>query len=108
MGGNMKNNWLSAYKKNITSQRGEDGILEKIFEVLEINHGWCVDVGAYGIANSNTYSLIKKGWSGILIESDRQRVQQLKNIYHDNKVNCIWKHVEPEGAKSLESLLKKT
>jgi hypothetical protein len=30
---------LKEYKKNIKSQRGEDGIIEKIFDVLNIKNG---------------------------------------------------------------------
>lgn len=104
----MKNNWLSEHKKDIASQRGEDGIIEKIFIVLGVDHGWCVDVGAYGRTNSNTYNLIAKGWSGILIETDEERIQELKKVYSQNNAYYVHAHVEPEGTKSLDNLLKKT
>ena len=99
---------LSNYKKNITSQRGEDGILEKIFEILEVKDGWCVDVGAYGKMNSNVYNLIKKGWSGVLIEKDKERFKELKDMYIQDNVYCLCKNVEVEGIRSLNSLLDET
>ena len=34
-----KSDWLLSYRKNITSQFGEDGIIEKIFELIG-NDGW--------------------------------------------------------------------
>jgi hypothetical protein len=77
----MKDNWLLDYKKNVTSQFGEDGIIEKIFDILGVSVGWCVDVGAYGMRNSNTYSLIKRGWKGFLIESDPKYAHRLKKMY---------------------------
>lgn len=104
----LKNNWLSDYKRNYTSQRGEDGILEKIFEVLGIDQGWYVDVGAQGLDHSNTYSLFKKGWSGILIEAEPSSFQGLLKIYQDTKAYCIHEHVEPTGEKSLDNLLANT
>lgn len=64
---NNSNKWLfESYASNVTSQRGEDGIIQKILEVLDIKDGWCVDVGAYGMDNSNTYVLFHDmGWKGI-------------------------------------------
>ena len=104
----MKNNWLSDYKKNYTSQRGEDGILEKIFEILGINQGWYVDIGAQGSVNSNTYTLFKKGWSGILIEADAVNIEGLLKTFGGNRAHVIHGRVEPEGEKSLNNLLGKT
>lgn len=104
----LKNNWLSDYKRKYTSQRGEDGILEKIFEVLGTSQGWYVDVGAYGLVNSNTHSLFKKGWSGILIEAETSNFQDLLKTYQDSKAFCMHERVEPMGEKSLDNLLAKT
>ncbi len=107
---NTDNRWLLKHKKNINSQRGEDGILAKIFEVLEIKRGWCVDVGAYGKNLSNTYELISNGWSGVLIESNKERLSKLEG-YHKRArrdAHCICAHIEPSGDKSLDNLLKDT
>ena len=46
---------LLEYKKHIFSQNGEDGIIEKIFEVIDVEHRTCFEVGAGdGIRFSNT------------------------------------------------------
>jgi predicted O-methyltransferase YrrM len=107
---NMKpNNWLSQYKKNITSQLGEDGILEKIFEVIGVDRGWCVDVGACDVPLSNTYVLVKKGWSGIFIEMVEDRAEKLKGVYRENAGSLVInKKVEPSGEDSLDNILKET
>ena len=57
-------NGLISYAKDYTSQNGEDGIIEKIFNILpslddSTNYRTCVDVGAWdGKHLSNTYSLL--------------------------------------------------
>jgi len=101
-------NWLSLYRKNVFSQRGEDGVLQKIFKVLGVDKGWCVDVGAYGKINSNTYNLMRKGWSGVFIENDKERVRQLKEMYPQKNARCLYGTVRPTGVKRLDNLLKKS
>ena len=92
---------LIAHAANITSQNGEDGIIARIFDLLpHEDRRVCVDVGAWdGTHLSNTYSLLVVNsddddgervnvndektakWSGVLIEADRQRFEQLKAIH---------------------------
>lgn len=58
------NRWLNEFASNVTSQFGEDGIIEKILEVIGDANRWCVEFGASdGVYLSNTYNLIKnKGY----------------------------------------------
>ena len=67
---------LNIYSRNITSQHGEDGILDYIINSLngKINKT-CCEFGAWdGIFASNCYNLWKnKGWSAVLIESDKDK-----------------------------------
>ena len=100
-----ENNWLNSHKKNIHSQRGEDGIIEKVFELLSVKSGLCVDVGAFGILMSNTHNLIKKGWEGILIEKDKDKITNLKQIHRKHNVICIQETITPNGKKKLDNLL---
>jgi hypothetical protein len=60
--------------KNIYSQNGEDGILEKILSELRIYRGTFCEFGASdGLFSSNTFNLLKNhGFSGIAIEADPQ------------------------------------
>jgi hypothetical protein len=98
-------------EKNIYSQTGEDGIIEKIFEVTGAENRWCVEFGAWdGVYNSNTAHLIRdKGWSAVLIEGDKERADQLKSNYSgDAKVTCLQAIVDFEGDNSLQSLLGHT
>ena len=108
---NKRNNWLCDYRSNVTSQSGEDGVIEKIFELIGTDSKWCVEFGAgSGKKGNNTWSLImKEGWSGVLIEAERALFDDLQKRYQDNGgVECINAIVEPSGKNSLDNLLGKT
>lgn len=105
-------NWLSRYAKNVRSQFGEDGILEKTFEILAASGPrWCVEIGAWdGKHFSNTWNLLTNpNWHGVLIEADSSRFRELQETYRENSrvvtVNCM---VQFEGPDTLDELLKKT
>jgi hypothetical protein len=100
----MVNNWLYNHRKDVTSQQGEDGIIEKIFEVLGINIGWCVDIGAGGVHNSNTYNLMRNGWKGVFIDKNYRKLSELKRKYRNS--NAIF--INAEIGFSSDSLLKGT
>jgi hypothetical protein len=107
------NNILESYSKNVTSQNGEDGILEKIFEVIgDKNYSkWCVEFGAWdGKHLSNTYNLIvNKGWSSVLIEADPKKFKQLmSNLGDRENLYCFQAWVGFESNDNLESILSKT
>ena len=69
---------LLTYSRNVTSQNGEDGIIEEINRRLRIEVGHFVEFGAWdGRHLSNTYSLLAKGWSGVYIEGDEAKFREL-------------------------------
>jgi hypothetical protein len=95
---------LIQYACDRTSQNGEDGIIDRIFQLIppQRNPGsddttksgcnytrFCVDVGAWdGIHLSNTRSLLcnsntGSGWCGILIEADPQKFAHLASLYSE-------------------------
>lgn len=74
-------NYLAKYKKNNTSQDGEDGIIEEIFKRLGIIGGTIIDVGAHdGKHFSNTFSLLQRGFSVFAIEKHPPRIESLYQI----------------------------
>lgn len=77
--------WLLEHARNVHSQTGEDGIIEKILELLPERDGWCVEFGAWdGLHLTNTRHLIlDKGYSAVLIEADAVRYRQLQKNYAD-------------------------
>ena len=60
---------LNRYDKSLYSQNGEDGILQKIFQVITPSSRFCVEFGAYdGVTGSNTYLLRLQGWNCLLLD----------------------------------------
>ena len=105
------NQWLHDFAKNITSQYGEDGIIEKALETATDNDNWCVEFGAWdGKLFSNTYSLINdKGYSAVLIEADSRKFRDLLKTYKkNNKVIPLNAFVGFEKEKSVDTLLVPT
>jgi len=106
-----KDLWLTEYARNITSQYGEDGIIEKVLETLGVNDKWCVEFGSWdGKACSNTYNLISdKGYSAVLIEGNRKRYKDLLKTFTGNdKVIMLNKFVGFDRENGLDAILKET
>jgi len=101
---------VNDYKRQVHSQSGEDGILEKIFETLEIKNGWYCEFGA-GDGNwiCNTRKLREEGWKGVLIEGDSASFNNLKNNYGTHPdVSIIESYISCEPGESLDDLLSDT
>jgi hypothetical protein len=84
--------WLAEHARKVTSQNGEDGIIEKIFDVIGTRNKWCVEFGAWdGITHSNTYNLIANhGWSSLQIEAKSERFAELVKTHEAHpKVVCV-------------------
>jgi hypothetical protein len=103
---------LLDYARDVTSQGGEDGILERIFELIGARSRWCVEFGAWdGRRASNTYHLIAvQGWSGVLIEGDEAKFRKLQRNYAETpRATCVHGVVRPEeGPDSLDDHLGRT
>jgi hypothetical protein len=107
----IENIWFSSLKKNVKSQYGEDGILEKIFEIIPTSDKWCVEFGAWdGQFLSNTWNFINNfSWSAVLIECDKKRYQELFKYYKNNsKVFGINRFVNFDGPDNLDNILSET
>jgi hypothetical protein len=108
---------LSQFARNVTAQHGEDGIIEKIFEIVPPANRWCLEIGAFdGKVLSNTWNLIvNRGWNGVLVEGRRMLYQKLAVRFSaDNpdvegrcrdKVTLIHEYATFEGRSSLDGLL---
>lgn len=87
---------LLNYRKNIFSQNGEDGVIEKIFEIIGTGNKTCCEFGAWdGIHLSNARNLIQSGWSAVLIEGDTDRYKECVENYKANpNVYCLNRFVD--------------
>ena len=107
---------LREFARDVHSQFGEDGILERIFEVLDgpgapSRPRWCVEFGAWdGVHLSNTRHLIETHrFHGILIEASSLRYADLlRNADGLSRVQPLRAFVEFEGPNRLDELLKST
>ena len=99
---------LSSFKYNVYSQFGEDGIVEKIFDIIGTKSKVAIEFGAWdGFWLSNTALLwSQKGWKGVLLECDHTKAAQLKQRIKG--YNCIGIHakVGTEPNNRLEELLR--
>lgn len=60
---------LRQYERSVHSQNGEDGILTKLFSMIEPQSHYCVEFGASdGVTGSNTYLLRQQGWEALLLD----------------------------------------
>lgn len=103
--------WLLEHKRNVFSQTGEDGIIEKILELIPNKDYWCVEFGAWdGIMNSNSRNLIVNfGYSAVLIEGGKKKFDELKKNYSNNpNVIPLNKFVGFSSNDNLDKILETT
>lgn len=102
---------LLSYGRNSTSEHGEDGVIEKVFDIIGEGSRWCVELGALnGVHGSNVWHLIKeRGWQGVLIEADQTYFEKLEREYADsNRARCVNAFVSFEGKDSLDYIFAST
>ena len=100
--------FLREFRRDVTSQRGEDGIIEKIFEIVGETNQYCIEFGAWdGKLYSNTWNLLKNhSWSGLLIEANEEKFSELQTEYADHeRVTTLNKLIETKGEQSLDAIL---
>jgi hypothetical protein len=97
---------LLQYADDVYSQNGEDGILQRIFEVVGTSSERCCEFGAWdGIHLSNTRALILDGWSGVFIEGDTSRAAQLSETYAEfPNVHCACANVDDDKNRLVDVL----
>lgn len=104
-------NALLKYKKNITSQWGEDGLIEEIFRRIGIQEKICIEFGAWdGKHLSNVWNLWHElNWSALLIEGDKKKFNDLVSYtskFEKVKPHCAY--VKSNGKNCLDEIIKKT
>lgn len=100
---NDESRFLLKYRNNITSQDGEDGIIEKIFDLIGNQNKWFVEFGAYdGLENCNSHTLAtQKDWQGVFIEGDHSRYCLLEKTYNDHEGTHLVHTFVGEGAGQM-------
>jgi hypothetical protein len=101
---------MNRFCYNVYSQNGEDGVINALLAIFRIRQGWVCEFGAWdGRYLSNTFNLVENGFSGVLIEGDFEKFQDLvKTSYNYKNVIPVHATVEASGAKCLDEILKNT
>lgn len=91
-------NDLSNYERSVHSQSGEDGIIQRLFELIGTRNRFFVEFGAGdGLFLSNTAHLrLDHGWSGLLMEgSDRADGQLVQREFVSaENINALFSRYE--------------
>lgn len=100
---------LTDFGYNIYSQFGEDGIVEKIFQIIGTSSKIAVEFGAAdGFSCSNTANLWTKDpqWKAVLIEADLQRFNLLtQNIQSYSNCIPVYQRIGVSGSETIEFVL---
>ena len=101
---------LAQFRCNTYSQNGEDGVLSEVLRRLGISTGFFVEFGAWDAKYlSNTYLLAERGWSGLMIEADPSRYQDLlRNLARfEGRVSGLKAFVDERGDSALDRILSR-
>jgi len=79
---------LETYERRVFSQNGEDGVIEKIFTIIEPTSKFSVEFGAGdGFTLSSVRNLVvNHGWGSLMIEGDENKAGQIEG-YYEGKSN---------------------
>jgi hypothetical protein len=99
---------LSDHEAQVYSQCGEDGVLQRIFEVIGADTRYFVEFGAWdGCHLSNTANLrIHHGWHGLLMEGSDRADEQLvrREFVHAENVDALFSKYEVPDVFDLLSI----
>ncbi len=93
---------LMEYAKSIYSQHGQDGILQKIFELIGTTNKYFVEFGSNGekTGGGNTAYLREFGFSGLLMDG-------YENPYNEKHARDFPVEIEFVTAENINSLFEK-
>ena len=98
---------LNKYKNNITSQYGEDGLIQYLIKTSKVDIAkTSIEFGGHdGKSNSNTYNLWNNcGFKSLLIEGDKDLFNTLNSKY-GNSISTLNCYVNSTGKDSIDEIL---
>ena len=90
---NGKNIALSQHERKVFSQNEEDGVIEKIFEVIGTTNKYYVEFGVENAIECNTRNLRENfGWSGLLMDGgyENQEISLYKEFITAENINHLF------------------
>ncbi len=74
---------IGDYEYKIFSQRGEDGIIQRLVKVIQIEHRTFIEFGVEDFTESNCrFLLMNNNWSGFVIDGSASKIDRLKQSYY--------------------------
>lgn len=104
-------NPIDRYRRNVTSQCGEDGVIEQLLTLLPATPKTCLEVGAGdGETLSNTNTLwSQKGWRALLIEGVPAGIAAIERRAAGNaNVTAVCAYIAPDGPQSIDAIVART
>ena len=95
---------MEQYERTVFSQHGEDGVLERIFELIPPTTSYAVEFGGGdGVTLSNVRNLIvNAGWSALMIEGNPRLVDLCSEVYEGvPAARCLHAWVYPGNIELL-------
>ena len=84
---------IQNYEFKVFSQWGEDGIIQKLIDSVDIENKTFIEFGVEDFSESNCrFLMFKDNWSGFIIDSSGKNIERANNSYwnwrHDLQVCC--------------------
>ena len=104
---NLNSNSINDYEFKVSSQWGEDGIIQYLLKNTEIKNQIFVEFGVEKYTESNTRFLLQNNnWKGLIIDGSEKNISYIKSdpIYwkHNLKADC-----EFITAENINEILKR-
>jgi hypothetical protein len=99
---NKKN--LSSFEFKVFSQWGEDGIIDYLISNLEIKSKTFIEFGVENYSEANTkFLLLNRNWSGFVIDSSNENVQNIKEkeLYWKYSLTAKSEFITKENVNSV-------
>jgi hypothetical protein len=86
----------------VYSQADEDGILEDIFDRLDISRGTFVEIGCGNGLENNTHYLLLKGWRGVWVDGDSANIAAIRGaLGSSERLRIVEMMVDRDNAVGL-------
>jgi len=103
-----KDNQLLKYEHQTFSQNGEDGIINEIFNRLDITTGEFIEIGTGDGSENNTRLLLELGWKGVWIDGSTKNLNTINsNFQNFIKNDKLLAYANFVNENNINSILQK-
>lgn len=95
---------INDYEFKVTSQWGEDGIIQYLIKNIEIENKVFVEFGVENYTESNTRFLLhNNNWSGLIVDGSDENISYIKNdpIYWKNNLKAEYSFITKDNINTL-------